>query len=129
MPDENQWHKIGIIHSLAELLGTDRDLKISVSFLSFFLLSMKIINKQSIIGIKKEVYLSQTEDYSPEASFPDYSEKLLQRSMVFSIVLCVVRTNNIKQVKDIFLQGFKKTDQHIPSESVWPWHLGRESYH
>ena len=58
------------------------------------LLSMKIINKY-IIKIE-EFYLSQTEDYSPEDSLPDYSEKFLQRSMVFSKVLYTVRTKNIK---------------------------------
>ena len=76
-------------------------------------------------------YLSQTEDYSPEARFPDVSEKLLQRSRVFSTGLYLVRTKTIKQVRETFLQGFrkkKKPDQHIHSESVQPWPLGRESY-
>ena len=53
--------------------------------------------------------MSHTEDHSPEDSFPDYSEKLLQRSMVFSTALRLVRTKNIKQVRDTFLEGFKKT--------------------
>ena len=50
----------------------------------------------------------QTEDYSPEASFPDFSEKLLWRSRVFSTVLRLVRTKNVQQVRETFLQGFKK---------------------
>ena len=36
------------------------------------------------------------------------TEQLLQRSMVFSTVLYLVRTKNIKQVRDTFLQSFKK---------------------
>ena len=43
-----------------------------------------------------------------------------------------VRTKNIKQSRDAFLQGFKKKKKknpHIHSESVWTWHLGGESYH
>ena len=45
---------------------------------------MKIINKQSKIGIAEEFYLSQSEGDSPEDSLSDNSEELLQRSMVFS---------------------------------------------
>ena len=52
--------------------------------------------------------MSQTEDYIPEDSFLDNSEKLLQRILVFSTVLYLVRTKNIKQIRDTFLQGFKK---------------------
>ena len=73
--------------------------------------------------------MSQTEDYSLEDSFPGYSKKLLQGSMVFNMVLYLVRTKNIKQVMDIFLQGFSKNRPTLTSESVWSWHLGRESYH
>ena len=36
------------------------------------------------------------------------SEELLRRSMVFSSVLYLVRTKDIKQVWGTFLQGFKK---------------------
>ena len=65
---------------------------------------------------RKEFYLSQT---SPEAHFPDYSEKLLWRSRVFSPVLYLIRTKNIKQVRVTFLQGFKKkkkTSAYIASQ-------------
>ena len=48
---------------------------------------------------------------SPEACFPDYSVKLLQRSRVFSVILCLVRTKNVKKVREIFLQGLR-TEQH-----------------
>ena len=73
--------------------------------------------------------MSQTEDYSAEAGFPDDSEKLLWRSRVFNTVSCLVRTKNIKEVRETFLQGFKKMiDQHVHSESAWAWRLGRGSY-
>lgn len=52
--------------------------------------------------------MSQTEDYILEDSLFDNSEKLLQRILVFSTVLYLVRTKNIKQIRDTFLQGFKK---------------------
>ena len=53
--------------------------------------------------------MSQTEDNSLEDSFSYNSEELLlQRSMVFSTVLYLVRRKNIKQVRDTFLQGFPK---------------------
>ena len=70
--------------------------------------------------------MSQTEDYRPEANFPECSRE----SMVFSTVLYLVREKNIKQVSNTLLQDFKtNSDQHIHNESVWPWHPGRESYH
>ena len=43
--------------------------------------------------------MSQIEDYSPEDSLSDNSEELLQRSTVFSTVLYLIRTKNIKQVR------------------------------
>ena len=53
--------------------------------------------------------------------------------MASSIVLYLVRINNIKQARDIFPQVFKKQnktiDQQVHSESVRLWHQGRESYH
>ena len=64
--------------------------------------------------------MSQTEGYSPEDSLSDYSEGLLQRNMVYSTVLCLVRAKNIK-VRVTVLQDFvykKKSDQHIYIESV-----------
>ena len=41
-----------------------------------------------------------------EAPFPDYSEKLPQRSIVFSAVLHFVRTKNFIQVRVTFLLFF-----------------------
>ena len=52
----------------------------------------------------KEFYLSQTEDSSQEDRFSDNSEKLLCRSVVFSTVLGLVRTKNIKCIRHTFLQ-------------------------
>ena len=56
-------------------------------------------------------YVIQTEGHSLEASFPDYSEKLLGRSTVFSTVLYLVRTKNIKQgyISSKFQKKNKKT--------------------
>ena len=47
--------------------------------------------------------MSQTEDYSLGDSLSDYSVELLLRSTVFSTVLCLVRTKNIKLVREAFL--------------------------
>ena len=55
--------------------------------------------------------MSPTEDYSPEDSLSDNSEELLQRSVVFSTVLHLVRTKNLKQVRCTFLRGFKKKNK------------------
>ena len=49
-----------------------------------FVMSTKIINKPRIIRIENSFL--ELVDYSPEASFLDYSEKLLQRSLIFSTV-------------------------------------------
>ena len=59
--------------------------------------------------MEKELYLSQTEDdCSLGESLSDNSDALFQRSIVFNTILSLVRTKSIKQVRDIFLQGFKK---------------------
>ena len=47
----------------------------------------------------------------PGDNLSDNSEELLWRSMVFSTVLYLVRTKNVKQIRDTFLQGFKKKGQ------------------
>ena len=44
------------------------------------------------------------------------TEEMLQRSTV-SAVLCLVRTKNIKHVKNTFLQGFK--EKHIRGLPWW----------
>ena len=57
--------------------------------------------------------MSQNEDYSPEDSFPNYSEKMLCRSMAFSTVLYRFRTKSIKQVREgvpIVAQGVMNSD-------------------
>ena len=48
--------------------------------------------------------MNQT-DYSLEAGLSANSEGLLRRSVVFSTALYLIRTKNIKQVRDTFLQG------------------------
>ena len=52
---------------------------------------MKIINEQS----QKSFIWAQLQT-SPEVSFPESSEMLLQKSMVSSTILYLVRTKNIK---------------------------------
>ena len=70
-------------------------------------------------------YLNQTEARSIKTSFQNYFEKLLWRSMVFSTVLYLVRTKNIKMVFIISkFQKKKKKKQQVHSESLWPWPLG-----
>ena len=58
------------------------------------------------------------------------SEELLRRSMVFSSVLYLVRTKDIKQVWGTFLQGFKKQmSQYTASQnglSAWEGSLTTE---
>ena len=67
--------------------------------------------------MEKSFYLSPTEDSSPEESLSDSSKELHLKSMVFSIVLCLVRTKTIKRVRNTFLQGFKKTGS-APTQGI-----------
>ena len=60
--------------------------------------------------------MSQTEDYSLGTIFPDDSEKLLYRSMVSNTVLYLVRTKNIKQVRDT-VQGNTHTQINMYTTS------------
>ena len=48
------------------------------------------------IGIEK-FYLSQIEDYSLESSCSDYSEKMIWRNLVFSMVLCLIKEHQKNQ--------------------------------
>lgn len=61
-----------------------------------------------MIGIEKSLFES---NYHLEAGLSAHSEGLLRRSMVFSTALHLVRTKNIKQGRDTFLQGVQKIDQ------------------
>ena len=76
-------------------------------------LSTKIITEQPIIKIEKSLRWAKLRA-SLETCFPDDSEKLLQRSRVFSTVLHLIRTNYIKQVRLTFLQGLKKKKKNRP---------------
>lgn len=67
-------------------------------------------------------------DHSPGDRLSGHSEDLPWGSLVFSTILYLVRSEDIKQVKDVLFQ-VKKIDQHVHSKSVCPWYLGRESYH
>ena len=78
---------------------------------------MKIISKQSIGNIEKSIFWAKLRT-SPEAYFPDDSEKLFRRCRIFSTVLYLVRTKNIKQVRDTFPQGFKKKNSPASTQQV-----------
>ena len=62
--------------------------------------------------------MNQTEDYSPRDSLSDNPEELLWRSMVFSTVLYLVRTKNIRQVRDTFLKGLKKKTRSACTQQI-----------
>lgn len=97
---------------------------------------MKIINKQSIRRREKS-FIGAKLRTTPEARFPDDSERLPWRSRIFSTVLYLVRLKNIKQLSFCFQNKQKNppkrkissTDQHLHSDSAWPWHLEREFSH
>ena len=52
---------------------------------------------------RNKFYLSQTEDGILEDCLLGNYGELLWRSMVFSTVLYLLRTKNVKQVRDTFL--------------------------
>ena len=73
-------------------------------------------NQKTINNEKREEFsLSQTEQTNLEAHLPDDSEKLVQRSRVFSTVLYLVRTKNIKRARVAFLQSLKKKKEEQTS--------------
>ena len=109
-------------------------IELGIVDISLLWLSMKIINKQSIIRIEKSFIWAKLKTIAPKTGRQsDDCEQLLQRSLVFRPVLHLVRTKNTKQLRDPFLQGFQKqtnkTDQHVHREPVCPQHLESESYH
>ena len=71
--------------------------------------------------------MSHTEAYNPEASIPDNSEELLWRSVV-SAQFYIWSEQRMLNRSEIYAFKVSKP-QHLHSESSWPWHLGRESYH
>lgn len=68
--------------------------------------------KSSKMIIKKKSF--EPDRASPEACFPDYSVKLLQRSRVFSVILGLVRTKNVKKLGRYF---FKVSEQSSTFEA------------
>ena len=98
---------------------------------NIFEVSMKLINKWSIIRIEKSFVWAKPRA-GPETPFPDYSQKLLQRSWIIHTVLYLMRTKNIKPVRASWLRGFRKqnkTFQHVDSKSACPWPMQSESCH
>ena len=69
--------------------------------------------------------MNQTEGYGPGHSLSENSEELEEAGFSICFIPC---QNKDHQVRDSFLQGFKKkTDQQVHSESVWLWHLALAS--
>ena len=66
---------------------------------------------------RKEFYLSQTEDHSPDDSLSDNLRHCSGRSMVLGTVLRLVRNETIK-VRDAFLQGFKRKTGPVHTQRV-----------
>ena len=69
--------------------------------------------------------MSQTEDYTPGDSVSDSSRETWFSEQFYT--LSEKRTSNMTRVHPFVVS--EKTDQHIHSESVKPWHLGKETYH
>ena len=67
-------------------------------------------------------YLNQTEARSIKTSFQNYFEKLLWRSMIFSTVLYLVRTKNIKQ--GFIISKFQKKKKQNSKYTVSHYGLG-----
>ena len=91
-------------------------------------LSMKIINKQSIIGIEKNFIWAEWRTIAWETAcwitLRSCSGEAWFSAQFY--ILSEQRTSNRSQIHSFKVS--KKPDQHVHSESVWPWHLGRESY-
>ena len=64
---------------------------------------IEIINKPIYSKNRGEFYLIQTEDYCPGDNLSESSEELLQQSIVFNTVLCLIRTKNIKYDRGTFV--------------------------
>lgn len=74
-----------------------------VSLLVSLLLSVDKNDQLTIYNMdRKRLLFEQTEDYNPEDSLLDCSEKLLQE-----VWFSICQRRNIKQVGDTFLQGLK----------------------
>ena len=81
-------------------------------------------NNQNITGMTRVLFESNR-----TVAWETALEELLRRSMVFSAVLYLVRTKDIKQVQGTFLQSFKKQMSKytasrmalVPGKGVLPW--------
>ena len=88
---------------------------------------MKIVHKQSIIKIEKSFIWAKLRTIAWKTA-SQITLRNCSREAWFLAVLYLVRTKNIKQVRDTFLQGFKnkkkqkqknRTDQYVHTASQY----------
>ena len=93
-------------------------------FTFFFLLLFFILYLYEMMEFflrnRKEVYFSLTEDYRPKDSLSDNSEKLLRWTIIFCIVIYIIRTQNIHQMwQGCIPSSFQKTQvKYIDRETA-----------
>ena len=88
-------------------------------------LSMKTIHKQSILRIESSFTCTKLRTIAWKITLKNCSREAGFSGQFY--VLSEQRTSNKSR-----MHSFKasiKTDEHFPSKSVWPGHLGRESHH
>lgn len=88
-------------------------------------LSMKITNKPSTIRIEKSFIWDKLRTVSQER--PSHlTPRTCSREAWF---LCLSEQTVWNKSRIHSWKVSRKTDQDTHSQSVWPWHLGRQSYH
>lgn len=88
-------------------------------------LSMKTTHKQSILRIESSFTCTKLRTIAWKITLRNCSREAGFSGQFY--VLSEQRTSNKSR-----MHSFKasiKTDEHFPSKSVWPGHLGRESHH
>ena len=109
-------------------LVSEQILRILISmrkvFTFFFLLLFFILYLYEMMEFflrnRKEVYFSLTEDYRPKDSLSNNSEKLLRWTIIFCIVIYIIRTQNIHQMwQGCIPSSFQKTQvKYIDRETA-----------
>ena len=104
----------------------------SLCFMDYFLLSSKIINKK-IYNRNRKVLFEPNWGLKPGRQLSDNSEELLWRNVVFSTGLYLVRTKNIKQVRDTMFKVSKQNKTTTTTKTYTQVSMalapGRDSYH
>ena len=100
-----------------------------INFNFLITLPTKIMNKQSIIEIEKNFVWAtlKTISWKTASQIP---WRNCSREAWFSAQSCILSTQRIPNKSGIhsFKVQQNKTDEHVHSEWVRPWHQGRESY-